>query len=98
MVLSKPDYCNFEPHQSRIHGLNCEKWSLKELKVVSMREAIGHHIKESIFHCFKCNRPWKIVEQFDSHHGYARKSVKLGESVKFGDLSITFHQHEMDNL
>ncbi len=91
-------YCNFEPGQSQINGLTCEKWALKEVKVLSFDEALGQHLKESIWRCFKCKRPWKTFEKYDSHHGYWRKALKLNGSGEFNGKIVNFHKDEIKGL
>lgn len=59
------------------NGLTCDPEGLELIQSVSFNEAIGHHLKEEIVKCPKCQTKWNIKEEYDSHHGYNRQCTKI---------------------
>lgn len=73
--------CNYKSEIFSYHGLTCDPENLKLLELVSMDEAIGHHLKVEKYECPNCKEKWLIDEEYDSHHGYNRKCSKLKENA-----------------
>ena len=91
-------YCNFKPNQGGFRNLTCEKWTVSEKKVISLNESIGSHKSIKISFCFKCKGYWKIFEEYDTHHGYFRHAIKLGEKLNIWEKEYSFCRDEINGI
>jgi hypothetical protein len=91
-------YCNFKPNQGDFRNLTCEKWTVSERKVISQNESIGSHKSIKISFCFKCKGYWKIFEEYDTHHGYFRHAIKLGEKLNIWGKEYSFCRDEINGI
>ena len=91
-------YCNFKPNQGDFRNLTCEKWTVSEKKIISHNESIGSHKSIKISFCFKCKGYWKIFEEYDTHHGYFRHAIKLGEKLNIWEKEYSFCRDEINGI
>ena len=67
-------------------------------KAFTEEESIGNYKKIKIHFCFKCNGYWKIFEEYDTHHGYFRHAIRVGEKLNIWNKEYSFNAKEIDEI
>lgn len=81
------------------YGLSCLPINLELIRKVKFHDTGGFYIKIDIFKCKQCNTYYKIIEEYDSHHGSNYACMKLNETMEFyGGEIIEFKEEEINEL